>query len=153
MSENGHTYEVLVIDDNPAEAHLIREAFAQCKSVRTHVSVVEDTRAVVVYLRGEMEYAGRPHPRPDLIILDYVMPVDGGIALTEIKGDPAFLMIPVIAFTASQNPVDHGDIYQRGANCCILKPYNLRDMFDTICMLADFWLKRVVPPPPPRTFH
>jgi CheY-like chemotaxis protein len=146
--EDSKVYEILLVEDNPAESELIKIAWQSCKEVKSNVTVITDSRSVTAYLHGEMEYEGRPTPWPDLILLDYVMPVDGGIALTEIKGDPDFRCIPVVALTASRNPRDHQQIYERYANCCVLKPNDLQGYLDLICYLADFWLKRVVPPPP-----
>lgn len=139
--------EILVIEDNPAEAELIQEAWRRCQTIESHVSVIQDSRAAIVYLRGQLEYAGQPHPRPHLVLVDYIMPVDGGIALTELKGDPEFRTIPIVALTASRNPRDHLQIYERSANCCFLKPDSLQAYFELICYLAEFWLKRAVPPP------
>jgi CheY-like chemotaxis protein len=148
-SSADRVYEILLIDDSPGDALLVKEAWAHCSLVRSHVSVLADSRAAIVYLRGALEYTDIPSPRPDLILLDYKMPVNGGIALTEIKGDPDYMMIPVIVLTGSRSPKDLADIYARGANACHIKRDDLDGLFELVRQVAEYWLLRVAPPPVP----
>jgi chemotaxis family two-component system response regulator Rcp1 len=147
VQNSDRIHEVLVIDDNPAEVRLLREAWQNCDVVKTHVSVLEDTSAALKYLRHDGEY--RDAQTPDLVMLDYKMPVDGGIALTEIKGDPDTLRIPVLVLTGSHNPEDHVQIYSRHANACFLKPDNLDIYMNLICEIAKHWFTQVHPAPKP----
>src|ERR1051326_7290423 len=79
-------YRVLVIEDNPADAMLIKLAWEECTVIVSELSFLEDSRDAIKFLRG-----AEPYPNtlpPELVMLDYRLPVDGGIALTEIKGNP-----------------------------------------------------------------
>jgi chemotaxis family two-component system response regulator Rcp1 len=146
MPQAETTFEILVIDDNPGDSYLIQEAWSQCQLVRSHVSVLENSKDAVSYLRCAAPY--KNSPKPHLVMLDYKMPVDGGIALTEIKGDPDFLHTPVIVISGSSNPKDFLDAYQRHANCCFRKPNDLQGILDLITNLAETWLIRAVIPYP-----
>ena len=144
------TFEILIIEDNRADARLIADAWEQCEVVDANTSVLEDSRAAIPYLRNGMEFTDANNPRPDLILLDYKMPTDGGVALTEIKGDPDYMDIPVIVITGSHNPEDIRQIYLRRANCCFQKPMDLEGIHDLVCDIARHWLLRAMLPPPPR---
>jgi CheY-like chemotaxis protein len=121
-SKTDGPHEVLVIDDNPGDAQLIRLAWAECSVVTSNISVLTETRDAIKYLRGVDPY--EDSRIPDLILLDYKMPLNGGLALTDIKGDPDYLYLPVLVFTRSSNPEDYLEAYRRGANCCFRKTSN-----------------------------
>ena len=84
--EGERVFQILVIDDNEGDARLFQEAWAECKLVNATVSLLKDSKDAIVYLRGVEPYTNAAVP--DLVLLDYKMPVDGGIALTEIKAVP-----------------------------------------------------------------
>jgi CheY-like chemotaxis protein len=137
-------FQILFIDDNPAETHVMKRAWKNCDLVRSNVSVLLETVQVIAFLRGATYHEN--HIVPDLILLDYKMPTDGGVALAEIKGDPDFLHIPVVVLTGSDNPKDHLDAYRRHANCCFKKPLDLKDYDNLVCDIAETWLMRALLP-------
>lgn len=142
-------FHILIVEDDPAYARLLIDAWRECDRAKTHTYVLEDSRAALPFLMNQLEFEGANHPRPDLILLDYKMPVDGGIALTTIKGAPDFMDIPVIVLTGSHDPVDLRNIYQRRANCCFQKPLEWDSLVELIALIADHWLVRATLPPPP----
>jgi CheY-like chemotaxis protein len=150
MQAPDNLFEILIIEDNPADARLIVDAWQQCELVKANTRVLQDSRGAIAYLRNGMEFEGANNPRPHLILLDYKMPTDGGIALTEIKGDPDYMDIPVLVITGTQDPEDIRQIYLRKANCCFEKPMELDAINDLVCAIARHWLVRAVLPPPPR---
>jgi CheY-like chemotaxis protein len=137
-------FQILVIDDNEGDARLFEEAWAECKVVEAKVATLKQSKDSIVYLRGLEPYANAA--LPDIVLLDYKMPVDGGIALTEIKGDPEYMHLPVIVFTGSVDRKDYFEAYQRGANCCYHKPDNLDDWMSLVNHLAEHWFVRAVLP-------
>ncbi|HYZ86360.1 MAG TPA: response regulator [Bryobacteraceae bacterium] len=140
------TFEILLIEDNEADARLMKIAWAECAVVGSHVSLLQNSKDAIVYLRRAEPYTSAV--RPDLIILDYKMPVDGGIALTEIKADPDYLHLPVVVLTGSSNPHDWLDCYRRHANCVYRKPSTLDDWFRLINHVAEHWFRCTVLPQP-----
>lgn len=145
-SPKSASHRILVIDDNPGDLKLVRLSWSQCPDVLVHLSHLEETRDAIKFLRAVEPY--RDCVLPDLILLDYKMPLDGGLALVDIKGDPDFRHLPVLVYTASANPEDYLDAYRRGANCCFRKPVDLDSYFNLICHIADHWLRRAVLPLP-----
>lgn len=137
-------FQILVIDDNEGDARLFQEAWGECKVVNATVAILKESKDAIVYLRGVEPYSNTAVP--DLILLDYKMPVDGGIALNEIKGDPDYMHIPIIVFSGSVDRKDYFDAYQRRANCCYRKPNDLDAWMKLICYLAEHWLVQAVLP-------
>src|SRR5262249_32831344 len=106
MSSNpsARPVEILLVDDDPADVQLTREALAEGR-VPSSVNVVADGVEALAYLRGEGRYANAL--LPDLILLDLRMPRKSGLeVLAEIKADPALRCIPVIVLTTSDAPDD-----------------------------------------------
>ena len=85
--------EILMIEDDPGDVLLTREALKEAK-VGNNISIVRDGEEAIKYLRREAAY--QDAPRPDLILLDLNLPKrDGREVLAEIKSDPALRMLPV----------------------------------------------------------
>jgi chemotaxis family two-component system response regulator Rcp1 len=133
---------LLLIEDNPADARLIQEALkdsgAQCA-----VEWLMNSREAIPFLRGIPD--GRPK-MPDLIVLDYKMPIDGGLALAELKGDPLYLHVPVIVLTGVHDPRDICEIYRRGANCCYHKPDVFEGWRQIARRISEHWLTEICSP-------
>jgi CheY-like chemotaxis protein len=139
------TYRVLVVDDNPADLHLMMAAWSECRFEHVQVTPFSESRKIVPALRGAE--AGVDLPMPDLIMVDYHMPLDGGMTIVELKGDPALLHIPLLVYTGSSNPASYLDCYRRGANACYQKPSELEEYISLVCHIAEHWLKRTALPP------
>ena len=71
--------------------------------------------------------------RPDLILLDVMMPVmDGPATLTALKADPALNTIPVIFMTARVQEVEVEQYLALGAVAVIPKPFDPMALADQI---------------------
>ena len=91
--------EILLVEDNPGDADLAREALATGK-VLNHLNVVADGEEAMAYLRRQGKYA--KSTRPDLVLLDLNLPkMDGRQVLAEIKSDEDLKSIPVVILTTS----------------------------------------------------
>ncbi|RIH88069.1 Response regulator rcp1 [Calidithermus terrae] len=137
--------EILLVEDNPGDVELTREALAEAK-VRNRLHVVGDGVEALNFLRGKGAYAQAP--RPDIILLDLNLPKKGGLeVLTELKSDPALKEIPVVILTTSQAEEDIVRSYQQYANCYISKPVDFEAFMQVVRSLEDFWLAIVRLPP------
>lgn len=129
--------EVLLVEDNPGDVRLIKEALEENK-ILINLHVVEDGLEVMAFLRCEGKYADAP--RPDLILLDLNLPKkDGRVVLAEIKADDSFRQIPVVILTTSQSEEDILKSYDLNANCYITKPVDLDGFFKVIKSIRNFW--------------
>ena len=84
---------------------------------------------VVRVVDGESALAEAARERPDVIILDVMMPVlDGFAVLARLKADPALRAIPVIMLTARGQERDILTGLQGGAADYIVKPFSLKEL-------------------------
>ncbi len=133
--------QILLVEDNPGDARLTREVFAEGK-VANEIHVVTDGVEAIRYLRREGPYASAR--RPDLILLDLNLPrKDGREVLAEIKSDPDLKAIPVIVLTTSAAHQDVDRTYMLHANSFITKPVDLDQFIAVVRSIEDFWLKIV----------
>jgi len=140
--------EVLLVEDNPGDVRLTREALKDSRIVN-NLSVVHDGVEALRYLRREGPYAQAT--RPQMVLLDLNLPKkDGREVLKEIKGDPSLRTIPVVILTSSEAERDIASVYALGANCYITKPVDLDQFITVVRLIEDFWFGIVKLPPEPR---
>jgi len=136
-------FEILLVEDNPGDAILLQDLFKHSEhpARRCNIRWLMNSTDVIPYLRSpEMAH------RPDLIIVDYKMPLDGGRAIAELKGDPDYRHIPVIVLTGTRSPSDICDVYRRGANCCYQKPSGLDEYDALVQAITEHWLGKACIP-------
>lgn len=142
---NADLISVLLVEDDPGDVLLIREAFADHK-VGNVLSTVSDGVEAMKFVRGEGEYAGQD--RPDLVLLDLNLPRKSGAeVLTEIKGDPELSTIPVIVLTTSEAEEDVMRSYKMHANAYITKPVDFDRFKQIVHQIDDFFIGIVKLPP------
>ena len=133
----GRPVEILLVEDNPGDVRLTREALREGK-VRNNLAVASDGVEAIAYLRKEGEHAGAV--RPDLILLDLNLPRKDGLeVLAEIKADPSLRNIPVVVLTSSQAEEDIVRAYDLHANCYVTKPVDLDQFIRVVESIEDFW--------------
>ncbi|PYX49361.1 MAG: response regulator [Acidobacteria bacterium] len=129
--------EILVVDDNPADAVLVRESLAET-SHQSHIYSVTDATEALAYLRRQRKY--QMTARPDLVILDLnLVHRDGHKFLTVIKSDSGLRQIPVVVFSSSESLSDITRSYLLGANCYVSKPADLKRYFSAVRAIEEFW--------------
>src|SRR4051794_2001306 len=137
--------EILLVEDNIADARLTIEAFKSSALPHCLSHTVDGVEALE-YLRREGRFSQAR--RPDLILLDLNLPrKDGRELLTEIKSDQQLKHIPVVVLTTSQAQEDILRAYSLYANCYVCKPMELDDFTRIIKSIEDFWLATVKLPP------
>jgi two-component system, chemotaxis family, response regulator Rcp1 len=141
----GVPVEILLVEDNPGDADLAREALENSKLLNS-LSVVGDGVEAMAFLRRSGKYAAAP--RPDLILLDLNLPrKNGREVLAEIKSDEHLKRIPVVILTVSKDEEDIMKSYNLHANCYITKPVDLHQFLRVVKAIEDFWLTIVKLPP------
>jgi CheY-like chemotaxis protein len=136
--------EVLMVEDNPGDVRLTREAFKDEKLL-VNLHVVEDGEEAIAFLRKKGKYADAP--RADLILLDLNLPKkDGREVLAEIKTDEKLKRIPVVVLTTSRAEEDIIRAYNLNANCYITKPVDFEQFTKVVKMVEKFWLTIVTLP-------
>ena len=138
--------DVLLVEDNPADARLTMEALADCKMKLT-VHTVHDGEEALDFLRKKHRF--RSARLPDLILLDLHLPKKNGReVLAEIKDDPKLTVIPVVVLTSSKSEEDIMRSYQLHANCFVTKPLGLEEFQRVVAEIETFWFTIVKLPDP-----
>jgi CheY-like chemotaxis protein len=138
------TINVLLVEDDPGDVLMTREAFEE--NLHNRLDVVTDGAAALDYLRRAQPYADAP--RPDLILLDLNLPRrDGREVLQEIKADPDLRHIPVIVLTTSKAQEDVLRSYQLHANAYVTKPVDFDGFIEAVKQIDHFFVSVVQLPP------
>jgi len=136
---------ILMVEDNPGDVRLPREALKGCK-VLNDLHVVEDGVAALDFLHRRPPYESAV--RPDLVLLDLNLPkMDGREVLSAIKSDPVLKVIPVVVLTTSDAEEDILRAYHLAANCYVTKPVDLHQFNRIVQAIEGFWLTIVTLPP------
>lgn len=145
MKRNVETIDILLVEDNPGDVRLTREALKDAK-VLNEVYVTQDGVEAMQFLHKEGKFSNVP--TPDLILLDLNLPrKDGREVLAEIKQDPKLKRIPVVVLTTSKADEDIIKTYNLHANAYITKPVDLNRFIEIIHTLEEFWFSIVRLPP------
>jgi len=138
MSAAAQPIEVLLVEDDPGDELMTREAFEDNKIGNT-LHVVRDGQEALdfLYRRGAHEGAARP----DLILLDLNLPkYDGRQVLEKIKSDPDLAHIPVVVLTTSSAEEDILRSYKLHANAYVTKPVDLDQFIAAVRQIDDFFV-------------
>ena len=136
--DSGIMIQILLVEDDPGDVLITREAFAENK-VRNELSVVSDGEAAMAFLRREKGFASAP--RPDLILLDLNLPRKAGHeVLAEIKSDPDLQRIPVVVLTTSDAEEDILRSYDLHANAYVTKPVDFECFLNVVRQIDEFFV-------------
>jgi CheY-like chemotaxis protein len=145
MSASARPVEILLVEDDPGDVLITREAVESSK-VANNLSVVSNGEQALHYLRREAPY--HDAPRPGLILLDLNLPrVDGREVLAQIKQDPGLRRIPVVVLTTSSADEDIIRSYDLHANAYVTKPVGFEQFMSVVRQVDDFFVSIVTLPP------
>jgi len=130
---NGKPMEILLVEDNPGDVRLTKEALREGR-IPSNLSVVGDGAEALAFLHREGQYADAP--RPDLILLDLNLPrKDGREVLAEIRSDEKLRGIPVVILTVSEADADILRTLGLRAKAYIIKPVDTDQFTGVINLL------------------
>jgi CheY-like chemotaxis protein len=133
--------DVLLVEDDPGDVLMTREAFADFK-VHNKLHVVNNGVDALAFMRREGEYADAP--RPDLVLLDLNLPkMDGREVLAAVKADPELRTIPIVVLTTSEAEEDVVRSYSLHANAYVTKPVDFDRFIDVVRQIDDFFVSIV----------
>jgi CheY-like chemotaxis protein len=135
-SPEGRAIDVLLVEDDPGDELITREAFEHNKIKNTlHVAHDGEEGLDFLYQRG----AFTDSPRPDLILLDLNLPkYDGRQLLEKIKSDPDLCHIPVVVLTTSSAEEDIVRSY-----AYVTKPVDLDQFMSAVRQIDEFFVQVV----------
>ena len=145
MPDHAAPIEILLVEDDPGDVLMTREAFEDHK-VTNRLTVVTNGEDAIAYLRRQGRYADAP--TPDLVLLDLNLPRrDGREVLADIKGDPDLRRIPVVVLTTSDAEEDVVAAYDLHANAYVRKPVDFEQFVSAVRAIDDFFITVVRLPP------
>jgi two-component system response regulator len=133
--------EVLLVEDDPGDELMTREAFDDNKiGNRLHVTRDGEEALDFLYRRG----AHADAPRVDLVLLDLNLPkYDGRQVLEKIRADPALTHMPVVVLTTSSSEEDILRSYKLHANAYVTKPVDVNQFIAAVRQIDEFFLSVV----------
>jgi len=145
--------DILLVEDDPNDAELVRRALRRGGTVSSIVHV-QDGAEALDYLYGRGQYAARGGPaHPKLMLLDLKLPKLTGLeVLREVRAHRALHDQVVVMLTSSREESDLQEAYQHGVNSYVVKAVNFEELMDSLSRLAHYWL-RVNQLPQPRKAH
>ncbi|MEU1549526.1 response regulator [Nocardia sp. NPDC005745] len=141
MTSPGQPIDILLVEDDPGDELMTREAFEDNK-IGNNLHVARDGEEALEFLYRQGRYPDAP--RPDLILLDLNLPkYDGRQVLEKIKADPDLAHIPVVVLTTSAAEEDILRSYRLHANAYVTKPVDLDQFVAAIKQIDDFFVQVV----------
>ena len=130
--------DVLLVEDDPGDVLMTREAFEQHR-IRNKLHVVSDGEQAIEFLHRAGDFGSAR--RPGLILLDLNLPRRNGLeVLAEVKSDSELAPIPVVILTTSDAHEDILRSYSLHANAYITKPIYFDRFMNAIRQIDDFYL-------------
>ncbi|RQG93473.1 response regulator [Natrarchaeobius chitinivorans] len=137
--------EILLVEDNPGDVRLTREAFREVPTDVT-LCVCTDGDDALEELRDRS--TSDSIPVPDLTLLDLNLPRTNGFEfLEEIQDDPVLARIPVLVLTSSNAGDDILESYELAANAYLTKPTDPAEFSTMVEAVVDFWFRQATLPP------
>ncbi|MBP86403.1 MAG: response regulator [Planctomycetaceae bacterium] len=140
----GRPMEILLVEDSLMDAHVtinaLREGLTQHR-----LTLIRDGAEALEFVHQSGRFAKAP--RPDLILLDLMLPKKCGTeVLDELKADYSLKKIPVVVLTASEDEADKVKCQMLHVDAFITKPVNLDKFLGVVKQLKRFWLNDVILP-------
>ena len=131
----GQINRILVVEDDPDDLQIMREAFEEVTDKRTEIEFL-DTGDQLINRMTDLP----SHKLPSLLILDMNLPGRNGLEiLTQVKKESRYAHIPVVIITTSNAESDRDRSYRVGANCFISKPDSYKGMLDMFHCIVTLW--------------
>jgi CheY-like chemotaxis protein len=137
---NEKRFEILLVEDNAADAHLFRKAL-ETANLNFELTVLTDGEEALAFVRREGRYANVV--RPDLAIMDLNLPKsDGAEVLAALRNSQEFSNVLVVVASSSSYPRDNERVTQLGIARYIRKPTDLEDFLHIGLILKDILLEQ-----------
>ena len=133
--------EILLIEDNPADAGLFRRLL----NGRCNITVAATGPEAFdrLFQRGRFLRT----PKPQLVVVDINIPMLSGFEILNIlRGNSGLRSIPAMVWSGSDNEEDIARAYKAGAFAFVLKKSGLPEMEATVSAFASFWCTQVLYP-------
>lgn len=95
---------------------------------------------IIAVASGEETIAEAVNARPDVVLLDWLLPgMDGLETMAVLRADARTADVPVIFLSARTHPSEIARAMTAGAIGCLRKPFNALTLGDEVMRLLDDW--------------
>ncbi len=116
------SYHVLIIEDNPGDIELLREAFHSAR-LDCSVTTFDNGESALAFVSESTADASAP---ADIILLDINLPRIDGLSLLEaIRRSSSGSEVPIVVMSSSTSPKEKERIAAFKNTTLIIKPANL----------------------------
>jgi CheY-like chemotaxis protein len=141
MTPVGRAIDVLLVEDDPGDELITREAL-EANKIKNTLHVAHDGEEGLDFLYKRGQHTGAP--RPDLILLDLNLPkYDGRQLLERVKSDPDLCHIPIVVLTTSSAEEDVLRSYKLHANAYVTKPVDVDQFMSAVKQIEEFFVQVV----------
>lgn len=144
-SSSDDEISILLVEDNPGDIHLTKEAFKSAEQEIALQTVTNGDDAV------EFLQQSSDSDLPDLVLLDLNLPGRDGCGVLEvIRNDPRFKPLPALMLTSSEADEDVTRSSDALANAYLTKPTDPAEFISLVDTFERFWVEQArLPPIPP----
>jgi two-component system response regulator len=140
MSNDSQELQILLVEDNPADAELTMDALRDSGLVNNVQRVKDGAEALDVLFKNGADSAAESH-RLRLVLLDLRLPrVDGLEVLRALRADERTKRLPVVVLTSSHEEIDLTRAYDLGANSYLVKPVDSEAFMHAVRELGLYWM-------------
>jgi len=152
MNANNARAVILMVDDDPDEYYLAKEALEE-SGVQAILLLVANKEELFDYLHNRGQFVDiRRYPRPGGILLDVNTPMTSGQeVLASLKSDPEIKDIPVVIYAAPKDPEEAMAWHHLGADSHIAKPASFQTMVENMKAFEKYWVAPSLLPFPEST--
>lgn len=135
---------MLLIEDNAADAIIIRELIRQCEP-EVRLEIIDDSMRVIPWLEDQERL--KTCRLPDLVLLDLSLPGRNGFDLLEqLKEHESFRAIPTVGLTGSVSRRDMERVYKLGGSGYLLKSIEEDEFKRRLSLLVNYWAQAMILP-------
>jgi CheY-like chemotaxis protein len=139
MTNHNTPLELLLVEDNPADAELTIDALLAAGLVNTVKWVKDGAEALELLVGSQKKSTALLNLK--LVLLDLRLPrVDGLEVLRRIRADESTRLMPVVVLTSSQEESDLVRAYDLGANSYLVKPVESEAFMKSVAELGLYWM-------------
>ncbi|MBX9689608.1 MAG: response regulator [Candidatus Obscuribacterales bacterium] len=128
--------QVLLAEDNPDDALLLKEALADTR-IDHVLTTVSDGTEVLAYLAGEAPFESTQ--KPDILFLDLNMPKMGGLDVLQELNKRGVSKIPIVVLTVSNDKEEILQALKLRMNYYIRKPVDDSQLKPLLSLISDMW--------------
>jgi CheY-like chemotaxis protein len=138
---HGEPFTVLLVEDNPAHAEMVKRSFEDHRVVNRIIHVTDGEMALDYLMRRGKYSDPQTSPRPHVVLLDLRLPkIDGLQVLKEVRSTDEISKTLVVILSTSAAESDVARAYEYHANSYLVKPVDFMKFTEMMDDLGFYWL-------------